>query len=110
MFVDSDHAGDKVFHRLRSGFLMYENTALVQRFSKKQSTVETSVSGAEFVTMKQGIDELRGLRCKLRMMDIPISSPLYIYFDNMSVVHNASRPELVLRKKATQFATTQSMY
>ena len=79
MFVDSDHAGDKTSHRSRSGFLMYVNTALVQWFSKKQSTVEKSVYGAEFVTMKQGIDALRGLRYKLRMVGIPISGPLHIY-------------------------------
>ena len=64
MFVDSDHAGNKVTHRLKSGFLMYVYTELVQFFSKK-ATVETSVFGAEFVTMKQGIDALRDLRCKL---------------------------------------------
>ena len=52
MFVDSDHAGDKVSCRSRSGFLIYLNTALVQWFSKKQSPVETSVFSAEFVTMK----------------------------------------------------------
>ena len=62
MFVDSDHEGDKMSCRSRSGFLIYENTALVQWFSKKQSTVETAVFGAEFVAMKQGIDKLRGLR------------------------------------------------
>ena len=45
MFVDSDHAGDKVSHRSKSGFLIYVNIALVQWFSKKQSTVETSVFG-----------------------------------------------------------------
>ena len=49
------------------------NTVLVQWFSKKQSTVETSGFGTEFVAMKQGIDALKGLRCKLRMMGIPIS-------------------------------------
>ena len=43
----------------------YVNIALVQWFSKKQSTVETSVFGAEFVAVKQGIDALRGLRYKL---------------------------------------------
>ena len=32
-----------------SGFLIYVNIALVQWFSRKQSTVETSVFGAEFV-------------------------------------------------------------
>ena len=32
MFVDSDHAGDKVSHRSRSSFLIYVNTALMQLF------------------------------------------------------------------------------
>ena len=88
--MDRDHAEDKVSCRSRSGFLIYVNTALVQWFSKKQSTVETSVFGAEFVAMKQGIDALRGLRYKLTMMGIPISGPSYIYGDNMSVIHNSS--------------------
>ena len=57
-FVDGDHAGDKVSCRSISGFLIYVNTALVQCFSKKQSTVETTVFGAEFVAMTQGIDAL----------------------------------------------------
>ena len=35
MFVDSDHARDRVSHRSRSGFLMYVNATLVQWFSKK---------------------------------------------------------------------------
>ena len=56
--------------------------------------------GAEFVAMKQGIDALQGLRYKLRMVGIPISGPSYIYGDNMSVVHNASRSESVLRSKS----------
>ena len=90
MFVDNDHAGDKVSCRSRSGFLIHVNTALVQSFSNKQSTVETSVFGAEFVTMKQGIDALQGLSYKLRMMGIPISCPSYIYGDKMSVIHNMS--------------------
>ena len=32
MFVDSDHTGDKVSCRSRSGFLIYINTASVQWF------------------------------------------------------------------------------
>ena len=100
MFVDSNHAGDKVSCRSRSGFLINGDNTLVQWFSKKQSTGETSVFGAKFVTMKQGIDALRGLRYKLRMMDVSISSPLSIYGDNMSVVHDTSKPESALRKKS----------
>ena len=55
MFVDSDHAEDKVSCSSRCGFSIHANTTLVQWFSKKQSTVESSVFGAEFVAMKQGI-------------------------------------------------------
>ena len=32
-------------------------------------------------------------------MGAPISGPSYIYDDNMSVIHNSSRPESVVRKK-----------
>ena len=39
MFADSDNAGGKVSFRLRRDFLLYVNTALVQWFSKKWSTV-----------------------------------------------------------------------
>ena len=89
--------------------MIYVNMALVQWFSKKECPVETSVFSAEFVTMKQGIDALRGLWYKLRMMGIPISSPSYISGDNMSLVNNTSRPESVLKRKETQFAIMQSM-
>ena len=65
MFVNSHHAGDKVSHRSRSGFLIYLNISLVQWFSKKQSTVEASVFGTEFIAMKQGIDALRGFMISL---------------------------------------------
>ena len=50
--------------------------------------------------MQQGIDALRGLRCELRMMGIPLSGPLKIYGDSMSLVHNTSRPESELRKNS----------
>ena len=100
MFLDSDNAGDKVSHRSYIGFMMYVNTALVQWISKKQSTDKKSVFGSKFVALKHGIEALQGLRYKLRMMGIPISSPSYIYGDNMSVTHNSSKPESVLRKKS----------
>ena len=68
--------------------------------SKKQATIETSVLGAEFVAMKQGMGAVRGLRYKLRMMGLRISGPTYVYGDNMSVIHNTQRLELTLRKNS----------
>ena len=106
MFVDSDHAGDKRTRRSRTGFIIFLNMAPIVWFSKKQSTIETSVFGAEFVAMKQGMECLRGLRYKLRMMGVAVSGPSYIYGDNMSVIHNTQRPESMLKKKQILFAIT----
>jgi hypothetical protein len=99
MMVDSDHAGDKSNRRSRSGFLIFLNMSLIAWMTQKQPTIESSVFGAEFVAMKQGVETLRGIRYKLRMMGVPIEGPSYVYGDNMSVIHNTQRPESTLKKK-----------
>jgi hypothetical protein len=76
-------------------------------FSKRQPTVESSVFGAEFVAMKNGIETRRGLRYKLRMMGVTLSGPTFVYRDNMAVVQNTHRPESVLKKKSNSIATTR---
>ena len=52
-FVDADHASDSITRRSRTGFVIYLNTAPIYWYSKKQTTVETSSFGSEFVAMKQ---------------------------------------------------------
>jgi hypothetical protein len=100
LFVDSDHAGEKFTRCSRTGFVIYLNMSQIVWFSKRQPTVESSVFGAEFVAMKNGIETCRGLRYKLRMMGVALSGPTFVYGDNMSVVHNTQRPESVLKKKS----------
>ena len=65
--VDADHASDTVSRRSRTGFLVRLNSSLVHWFSKKQTSVESSSFGSEFIAMKQCCEYLRGLRYKLRM-------------------------------------------
>ena len=98
-YVDSYHMGEKKTSRSCSGFFIFLNTALIRWLSKKQATIETSVFGREFVEMKVFMETLRGIRYQLRMMGVPISGPLYIYGDNMSVIHNTQHPEFTLKKK-----------
>jgi hypothetical protein len=50
--------------------------------------------------MKHGIENFCGLQYKLRMVDVPLSGPTYVYGDNMYVVHNTQHPESVLKKKS----------
>jgi hypothetical protein len=37
-------------------------------------------------------------------MGVPIDGPTYIYCDNMSVVHNTTAPESMLKKKSNSIA------
>jgi hypothetical protein len=62
--------------------------------------VESSVFGAEFVSMKNGIENTRGLRYKLRMMGVTIDGLTYVYGNTMSVVHKTQRAESVPKKKS----------
>jgi hypothetical protein len=100
LYTDSDHAAEKRTRRSRTGYFIFMNSALIAWLSKKQPTIETSVFGAEFVALKTGLEAIRGIRYKLRMMGVPLDSPTYVYVDNMSVVHNSQRPESTLNKKS----------
>ena len=52
------------------------------------------------MALKQGLEQVRALRYKLRMMGIPVEDPCWVFGDNMSVVNNVSRPESTLKKKS----------
>ena len=51
-FVDSDHAGDMITHRSRTGFNIFLNCAPIYWYSKKQGSCETSSFGSDFIAMK----------------------------------------------------------
>jgi hypothetical protein len=101
---DADHASDSVTRRSRTGFLVWLTSCLIYFLSKKQTPVETSSFGSEFVAMKQCCEYRRGLRHKLRMMRIPVSGPCYICGDNQSVLANTTKPGSTLTKKSQSIA------
>ena len=102
--VDADHASDTLSRRSRTGFLVYLNSALVYWWSKKQTSIESSSFGSEFIAMKQCCEYLRGLRYKLRMLGIPCDGPSLIYGDNQSVLANTTIPDSALKKKSQSIA------
>ena len=48
IFVDSDHAGDKLTRQSITGYIIFLNNAPIAWLYKKQETIETSVFGADF--------------------------------------------------------------
>ena len=99
-YVDSDHTGDNLTRYSRTGFLVQLNSAPIYWTSKKQGSIETSSSGSEFTAMKNCCKYLRGLRYKLRMMEIPCDYPSYIIGENKCVPVNALNPFPMLKKKS----------
>ena len=94
VFVDSDHAGDTVTRRSRTGVIIFVNKAPpIIWYSKKQGSIETSSFGSEFMAMKTAVEMTEGLRYKLRMMGVPLDGPANVMADNMSVVKNTSTSE-----------------
>ena len=102
--VDADHVANTITRRSCTGFLVYLNSALVHWSSKKQTSVESSSFGSEFIAMKQCCEYIHGLRYKLRMMGIPVEGPAYIHGDNQLVLCNTSRPDSTLKKKSQSIA------
>jgi hypothetical protein len=98
-FVDSDHAGDKITRRSQTGILLYLNSAPIIWYSKRQSTVESSTFGSEFVALRVASELIISLRYKLRMFGIPIIGPTTVFCDNEAVYNNATFAESTLKKK-----------
>ena len=99
MFIYSDNASNKKTRRSRTGFMIKMNMSQINCYSKKQSTIETSIFVAEFFAMKFGVKTLHAIQYKLWMMGIRISGALHIYGDNISDIHKTLKPESILKKK-----------
>ena len=94
----SDHAGDMITLQLRTGFIIFLINSPTYWMSKRQEVIKTSLFGSKFIALKSCCEYLRGLRYKLRMINIPCDLPWYIYGDNKYVLVNLSKPFLVLRE------------
>ena len=53
ILVNSDHAGESLTHRSRTGYLIFLNESPIYWFSKKIPSIEMSTFGAGFWEMKQ---------------------------------------------------------
>ena len=98
-FVDANHAGNKVTRRSHTGIIIFLNNAVIQVFSKRQNTVESSTFGSELVAMRIARDLITAMRIKLKCFGVPIEGPTNVFGDNEAVYKNTSNPESTLSKK-----------
>ena len=104
VYVDADHAGNKVTRRSQTGILVFLNMAPIYWYSKRQNTVETSTFSSEYVALKICAEKIIALRYKLRMLGVPLEGPANTFCDNESTVKSTVRPEARLNKKNVSIA------
>lgn len=99
VYVDSDHAHDKVTRRSISGIIIFLGRTPVFYSSKRQGAIETSTYGAEFCAMRNAIEELISMRYMLRCLGIEVTKPSLVCGDNLGVIQNISMKDSLLKKK-----------
>ena len=99
VYVDADHAHDKVTWHSVTGILLQLNNTVVKTVSKPQKTVETSSYGSEMVAARVACELILEYRYKLRMLGVLIDGPALLMGDNMSVVISSTLPSSQLKKK-----------
>jgi hypothetical protein len=99
VFVDADHARDKVTRRSVTGIVLLLNNTPLVWISKRQKTVETSTYGSEMIATRIAIDLIIEMRYKLRMLGVELEKQSMLVGDNMSVVLNTTIPSSSLKKK-----------
>ena len=104
VFVDADHAGNRVTRRSHTGIIIFLNMAPVLWYSKRQNTVETSTFGSEFIALRVAVELTESIRYKLRMFGVPVPESARILCDNKSVVDSSMYPESRLKKKHCSIA------
>ena len=99
VFVDANHARDKVTRRSVTGILLLLNNTPIRAYCKRQCTIETSTYGSEMVAARIAVEIILEIRYALRMLGVPIEKTSLLMGDNNSVLLNTTLPSSMLKKK-----------
>jgi hypothetical protein len=68
------------------------NQAFINWYLKQQATVETVISGSEFICARMAVDQMINLRTTLWYLAVPVNAKLFMFGDNQEDVTNSSIP------------------
>ena len=98
-YMDSNLFHCMLTGRAVTGVLHFLNQTPIDAYSKKQSTVETSTYGAEFLAGRTCVEQVMDLRYTLRYLGVPIREVSYMFGDNKSMVESSTFPDARLHKR-----------
>ena len=98
IYVDADHARDKLTRRSVTGILILLNNTPISWYSKHQKMVESSTYGSELVASRIAVEQIIALRYSLTMLGCELKPSSLMIGDNMAVVLNTTVPSSALKK------------
>jgi hypothetical protein len=72
---------------------------LIELFSKRQASVQSSTFGSEFVAARIAVDQIVDLRNTLRYLGVPVKERSFLFGDNQAVVNNSAISHSTLSKR-----------
>ena len=99
IFFDADHAHDQKTHRSISGIIEFVGYTPVLGSSHRQCCIATSTYCAEFIVMRQAVEEAMCLHYMLRCLGIPDTNPTNLYGNNFGSIQSASIPDSEMKKE-----------
>ena len=98
-FIDSGLHHCRVTGKASTGMIQFVNQTPVDWGAWKQSTVESSTYGSEYVAAKTGVDKTIDLQFTLKAMGVPVEEPSWMLGDNQSVLTSSNIPHSTMSKR-----------
>ena len=98
-WVDADYAGCLDTRRSTTGYLFKLHDSPIAWSSKRQATVATSTTEAEYIALAEGCREATWLRSLLKEMNYSQQGPTILHCDNQGSIQLAKNPGTHQRTK-----------
>ena len=97
--LDANLHHDLATEKAVTAALHFLNQTPIDAYTKRQSTVETTTYGSEFVAARTAIDQIIDIRTTLQYLGVPIIDKSYMFGDNRSVVTSSTIPNSTISKR-----------
>ena len=98
-YVDTNLHHDLATGKAVTAVLHFLNPTPIDAYTKRQSTVETSTYGSEFVAARTAVDQIIDILTTLQYLGVPIRDKSNMFGDNRSVVTSSTIPNSTISKR-----------
>ena len=98
-YVDANLHHDLATGKAVTAVLHFLNQTPIDAYTKRQSTLETSTYGSEFVAARTAVDQIIDIHTTLQYLGVPSRDKSYMFGDNRSVVTSSTIPNSTISKR-----------